>query len=89
MSDFNIGDMINAAGLLIILQCLALTVFLVVRKRLTASRFKRFLAILVISLSCAVFPFGFLGLICGSPAMVLASLLISIFLDKDEPRSKK
>lgn len=64
--------------------CFITLLYYLVKHKLTASRFKRFLGILLIATACTLFPWGPLSLMLGFPSALLASLLVSCFLDKDD-----
>ena len=88
LENFNMGDAINGSFLLISLQLAAVVVFLIVKQRMTGDRFKRFLAILAIGIASAVFPFGLFGVLCGTPAMILMAIMVSLFLDRPKNKGK-
>lgn len=84
IEDISIAQVSLISFYLICLQSFALLVYLVVKRKVTKDRFLRFFGVLAIGLSCALFPWGPLGIMMGSPAMILMAILVTMFMDKNK-----
>jgi hypothetical protein len=83
MNDINMGQMTTCTLILLALFCPVLLFYLVAKHKLNKSRFFRFLGVLGIGiLSCTV-PWGPFGVIMGFPSVLVNSILVSLFLDKE------
>ena len=83
MSEITGGNLLGGALIILLIESLCLLVFMVATDRLSTSRFTRFLGILLIGSFASLIPFGFMSVVFGFPAVLLSSLLVSIFLDRD------
>lgn len=83
MGELTIGNMMEAYLWLGLIACPALLVYLLVKKKLTKSRFLRFLGILSIGMASSLIPLGPLSMMFGFPAVLIAAILTSLFLDKE------
>lgn len=84
MSELNLGQFLESCVWIAFMACPLFLGYLFAKKRLTKSRFIRFLAVLTIATLSSMVPFGPLGLFMGFPSVLLASILISCFLDKED-----
>lgn len=57
--------------------------YMIARRKLTTSRFFRFLGILLIGTTCSIVPMGLFSVIVGFPAVFLSAVLVSCFLDRE------
>lgn len=69
-------------------ELLAVLVYVVVARKLTQDRFKRFLGIVAIGLAASFIPFGFVSMILGAPSVLVAAGLVTLFLDKPKTENK-
>ena len=83
MSGINVEHIMTAALGILCIQSLCFIIYLISKKKLSKSRFFRFLGILFIGIACSLIPMGPLSVIFGFPAVLLNSILIACFLDKD------
>jgi hypothetical protein len=83
MRDINIGDSLTLCVLLLLFGAAVLVVYLFSKKQLSKTRFLRFLGVLAIGMISSLFPFGPFGLVMGFPAVLLSSILVSLFLDRE------
>lgn len=82
MNEINLGDMMAVAGAILGLEAVAFIMYVLSKRYLTSDRFKRFLGVFAICVSCSFFPIGPLGAIFGFPSVLLASILVTLFLDR-------
>lgn len=83
---FSIGQLIQVGSIVTVGGILAFSFFLLAKNKLSSSRFLRFLGILGLTVISSCIPFGPFGLIFGMPSAVIASILISLFLDSDKEK---
>jgi hypothetical protein len=81
VSDLSIEHLMAASYWIAAASCPALLAYMVAKSKLTKDRFKRFLGIFTIALACSMIPLGPLGLAFGGPSALLASILVTAFLD--------
>jgi hypothetical protein len=84
MSDLSIGDLLIAGFIITLMLLVTFLVFHFSKKTLTKDRFFRFLGILLINMSASLIPFGLFGMLMGFPSVLVSSILVSLFLDKDK-----
>jgi len=84
MNDISFETISTALVFLLLAEFSIFFVFLMCRKLLTKTRFFRFLGLFAIGSMCSMIPFGPLGFMMGAPSILLASVLASIFLDREE-----
>ena len=83
MDKLTVGQMIQSYLWLALSACPALLIYLLVKKKLTKTRFLRFLGIWSIGTACTIIPFGPFSMLMGVPAVLIAAILTSLFLDKE------
>lgn len=84
----NVGEVFLAFWMLLGMLCIPLSVYILAKKLLTKDRFLRFVGCLVIGLASATIPFGFMGIMCGFPAVIVSSILTTLFLDRFKKEKK-
>lgn len=89
MNDLNIGQLIAAWTILFFFSCPLLVFFLLFKKKLSKTRFLRFLGILGIGAFSSLIPFGPFGLMMGFPAVITAAILTSLLMDKEDEQNQK
>lgn len=83
MSNVDGGTILMIALGLLMAQSFIVLAFLVVNKLLFKQQFIRFLGILTIGSVSSLFPLGPLGLFFGFPSILISSILVSLFLDRE------
>jgi hypothetical protein len=83
VGDLRPLDMVMFAIILMVIQALAIITTLYLKKK-TIKMSRRLFEILLINLICAALPFGLFGIMMGLPSVILSSLLITLFLDKEK-----
>jgi hypothetical protein len=83
MLDLNLGQLIAATTWDLLFLCPLILIYLISKNKLNKNRFFRFLGILSIATASSLVPFGFFGLIMGFPSALIASIFVSLFLDKE------
>lgn len=81
--DFNLGQLEVCLGWILFMTCPILLIYLFAKKKLTKSRFLRFFGILLIGSCGAMIPFGPFGVLMGFPSVLISSIFVSLFLDKE------
>ena len=83
MDELSVGQMVVCSGWILLMACPLLLIYLLAKKKLTKSRFLRFLGILLIGCGGALIPFGPFGILMGFPSILISSIFVSLFLDKE------
>lgn len=83
MNDLTMGQWDQVLFYLFALGCPVFLGYLIAKHKLNRSRFLRFLGVLLIGTTCSLVPAGLLSVMFGFPAVLLASILVSCFLDKE------
>ena len=76
-------DLMYLSGGLFIFVIFMLTATLFLKKQLNKNRLSRFFGILTIGTLACLIPMGPLSMALGFPAVLLSSILVSLFLDKE------
>ena len=88
MNDLTLATWDQVVYFLLLVGSVIFSTYLIVKRKLTGSRFYRFLGILLIGISCSMVPMGLFGVIVGFPSVFLASVLVSCFLDNEKQIKK-
>lgn len=84
MDKLNVGQFLIASIWDLLIACPLLLAYLFSKKMLSRSRFLRFLGILLIGSASSMIPLGLFGLFMGFPSVLICSIFVSIFLDKEK-----
>jgi len=84
MESLNVEQVPLEFGLIALFEGVLFLFYLLAKKKLTKSRFFRFLGILGLGISSSFMPFGLFGVMMGFPSVFICSILVSLLLDKEQ-----